>query len=58
MTVLYNMGDGLKGTRIVCIFRRITKPVLISGSHRHRAQRAKIEGVPAEAWIEKTFRYT
>lgn len=57
MTILYSQGDAIKGERIICVFRKMTKPVIISGTHRHKAQRATIYGIPAEAWIEKPFKY-
>jgi len=57
MTILTNAGDGIKGERIVCIFRKMTKPILISKTHLHRAQEIKIFGLPAEAYISKRFRF-
>jgi len=57
MTILTNAGDGIKGERIVCIFRKMTKPILISKTHLHRAQEIKIFGLPAEAYISKPFRF-
>lgn len=53
MTVLYQVGDGVKGEKLVCEFRKINGPYLIAGTGAHRAQRALLIGLPAEAWIEK-----
>lgn len=57
MTVLMSTGDCIKGERIICIFRKMTRPVLISKTHLHRAQEIKIFGLPAEAYISKPFRF-
>lgn len=54
--LLIHLGDGIKAERIVCQFRKIKGPYLIAGSGAHRAQRVIIEGLPAEAWIEKPIR--
>lgn len=56
MTVLYQLGDGIKGEKIICEFRRISGRYLVHGTSSHRAQRAAIIGLPAEAWIEKAIR--
>ena len=56
MTILKKIGDGIKGEMIYCVFRRMTKPVLISRTHKHRAQMIRIKGLPAEAYIEKPIR--
>ncbi len=37
MPTYYNFGDAVDGERITCQFRRISKPKLVSGTHRHRA---------------------
>ncbi len=54
--LLVHLGDGIKAERIVCQFRKMKGPYLIAGSGAHRAQRVIIEGLPAEAWIEKPIR--
>lgn len=51
--ILIKPGDGIKGERIVCEFRRMTKPIIVAKTHKHRAQRIKIYGLPAEAYIDK-----
>ena len=56
MTLLYQIGDGVKGEKLVCEFRRISGPYLIAGTSSHRAQRAVLLGLPAHAWIEKPIR--
>ncbi len=49
-------GDGLQGERIVCRGRRMRGPWLVAGTGSHRAIRLVLEGLPAEAWIEKPMR--
>lgn len=56
MTVLYEVGDGIKGEKLVCEFRVLRGPYLIAGTSAHRAQRAVMLGLPAHAWIEKPMR--
>lgn len=57
MKILTNVGDGIKAERIICIFRKMTRPILVSRTHKHRAQQIKIFGLPAEAYISKPFRF-
>ena len=57
MIMLNKVGDGINGERIVCIFRKMTRPILVATTHLHRAQQIKIFGLPAEAYIEKALRY-
>ena len=56
MTILKDIGDGIRGERIVSEFRRLRGPFLIAKTSAHRAQRAVLVGLPAEAWIEKPIR--
>lgn len=56
MTILFGIMDGVKGERIVCEFRKMTRPQLIAKTHAHKAQRIKIIGFPAEAYIEKPIK--
>lgn len=53
--IAYELGDGIKGERIRCEYRKSTEPILIAkGAHRY--QRIVIYGLPAECWIEKPIR--
>lgn len=54
--ILTRTGDGIKGERIVCEFRKTTSPILVAKTHKHRAQRIKIYGLPAEAYIDKPIK--
>ena len=50
MTVLTQEGDGISGKRIDCIARKVTEPMLIAKSGRHRG----LQGVlhDGEAYID------
>lgn len=49
-------GDSIRGERIVCEARVVSKPVLIHRTGKHRAQRLKLTGNPAVCRIEKPIR--
>ncbi|MFQ6057170.1 MAG: hypothetical protein ACE5J3_14460 [Methanosarcinales archaeon] len=44
MTILYQVGDGIKGEKISCEFRKTSKPIVIRKTSGHRATRIFIEG--------------
>jgi len=53
--ILYELGDGIRGERIRCEYRKCSRPILIAkGAHRY--QRVVIHGLPTECWIEKPIR--
>ncbi len=54
MPTYYNYGDAIEGERIVCQFRRISKPGTISGTHAHRAREITLND--AYCVIRKPFR--
>ncbi|MFQ6063757.1 MAG: hypothetical protein ACE5J9_11395 [Methanosarcinales archaeon] len=56
MTILYQVGDGIKGEKISCEFRKTSKPIVIRKTSGHRATRIFIEGLPCECYIEKKWR--
>lgn len=49
-------GDGIKGEKISCEFRKTSKPTMIRKTSEHRAMRIFIEGLPCECYIEKRWR--
>ncbi len=53
MTTSRQQGDTIEGERIVCYFRKISGPVVIAGTSRHRQQRAVVIGLPASAIVDK-----
>ncbi len=49
---LNNIGDAVVGKKLIAIGRDISKPELVAGSGRHRAQRVSIKGFPARCFID------
>jgi len=54
--ILTSMGDAVKGEKLVAIGRKISKPIIISATARHRAQQAYIYGTPAKCYIDKPIK--
>jgi hypothetical protein len=50
------VGDGIEGERLECVFRRAKRERVVVGSGRHRAIEIVIEGTPAKAWVLKPLR--
>jgi hypothetical protein len=50
------VGDGIEGERLGCIFRRIKRERITVGSGRHRAEEMVVESTPAKAWVLKPLR--
>ncbi len=55
--ILRNQGDAVEGEKLIAIGRKITKPILIPTTARHRAQQVYVYGLPATCYIDKTIRY-
>ncbi len=53
MTVLTELGDEVRGERLICFYRKRSREILISLTKGHRGWRVKIEGLPARAIVEK-----
>lgn len=51
-----NPNDVIKGEKIRCIGRWISKPRLVQWTSRHRAIEIFVEGRPAIAEVVKTWR--
>jgi hypothetical protein len=49
-------GDKIRGERIVCQFRKERNAVLVQLTGGHRGMLRVIEGLPAEAVIDKVWR--
>jgi len=58
MTVLMEPGDRIRGERIICQYRREKRGVLVNLTGGHKGIRKAIEGLPAEATIDKPYRLT
>lgn len=56
MKILTEAGDKVIGERIICHFRKERQAVLIHLTSGHRGIRRIIEGLPAEAIIDKPWR--
>ena len=56
MAVLYDVGDGIKGEKISCEFRKASKSTVIRKTSGHRAIRVFIAGLPCECYVEKRWR--
>lgn len=51
-----NRNDVIRGEKIRCIGRRVSKPRLIQWTSRHRAIEIFVEGRPAIAEVTKIWR--
>ena len=56
MSTYQEIGDKIKGYKILCEARQITKPKVISKTGRHKAQRSILKD-NAEATIVKKVKY-
>lgn len=56
MTVLMEAGDKIRGDRIICQYRKDKSVAIIPLTSSHRGIRRVIEGMPAEAIIDKVWR--
>lgn len=56
MTVLMEAGDKIRGERIVCQYRKERNAVLVRLTGGHRGMLRIIEGLPAEAIVDKVWR--
>ena len=56
MTVLMEAGDKVRGERIVCLYRREKDARLVHATGGHKGMLRAIEGLPAEAIVDKVWR--
>jgi len=56
VTVLMEAGDKIRGERIVCQYRKERHAVLVHITSGHKSMQRAIEGLPAEAIIDKVWR--
>jgi len=54
--ILRRRGDAVEGERLVAVGRKISKPIIIPETARHRAQQVHIYGTPAKCYIDKPIR--
>lgn len=56
MTVLTEAGDKISGERIICLYRKERSAILFHLTSGHRGLRRVIEGLPAEAVVDKAWK--
>ncbi|MBI2579274.1 MAG: hypothetical protein HYW27_00045 [Candidatus Aenigmarchaeota archaeon] len=56
MTVLMEAGDKVRGERIICLYRKERDARLMHLTGGHKGMMRVIEGLPAEAIIDKVWR--
>jgi hypothetical protein len=54
--ILRNPGTAVEGEKLIAISRKITKPILISATAKHRGQLIYVYGLPATCYIDKPCR--
>lgn len=54
--ILRGIGDAVEGEKLVAVGRRVSKPIIIPATARHRAQQVYIFGTPAKCYIDKPVR--
>jgi hypothetical protein len=54
--ILKGLGDAVEGEKLVAVGRKISKPIIIPATARHRAQQVYIYGTPAKCYIDKPVR--
>lgn len=54
--ILQNPGDAVEGEKLIAVGRKITKPILIFATARHRGQQVYVYGLPAICYIDKPCR--
>ena len=57
MTVLMEVGDKIRGERIICQYRKERNAVLVHLTAGHKGMQRVIEGLPAEAAVDKAWRF-
>ena len=56
MTVLMEPGDKVRGERIICQYRKERHTILVHLTGGHKGMQRVIEGLPAEAIVDKVWR--
>ena len=54
--ILRGLGDAVEGEKLVAVGRKISKPIIIPATARHRARQVYIYGTPAKCYIDKPVR--
>jgi hypothetical protein len=54
--ILRGIGDAVEGEKLVAVGRKVSKPIIIPATARHRIQQVYIYGTPAKCYIDKPVR--
>jgi hypothetical protein len=54
--ILRGVGDAVEGEKLVAVGRKISKPIVIPATARHRAQQVYVYGDPARCYVDKLVR--
>ena len=54
--ILRNPGDAVEGEKLVATGRKVSRPILVPATAKHRAQLAYVYGLPARCYIDKPIR--
>ena len=55
--VLMEAGDRVRGERIICQYRKERHAVLVHLTGGHKGMQRVIEGLPAEAIVDRVWRF-
>ncbi len=54
--ILKGLGDAVEGKKLVAVGRKISKPIIVPATARHRAQQVYIHGSPAKCYVDKPIK--
>lgn len=54
--ILRNPGDALEGEKLVATGRKVSRPIIVPATAKHRAQLVYVYGLPATCYIDKPIR--
>lgn len=54
--ILRGVGDAVEGEKLVAVGRKMSKPIIIPATARHRAQQVYIYGTPAKCYVDRPVR--
>lgn len=54
--ILRNPGDAVEGEKLVAVGRKVSRPILVPPTAKHRAQLVYVYGSPAKCYVDKPIR--
>lgn len=54
--ILRKLGDAVEGEKLVAVGRKISKPIVIPATARHRARQIYVYGNPAKCYVDRPVR--